>query len=374
MYLSALRNADRLELDLIGHWRVRNLVELERELAQTPLDGAHEIVIGTQHLEALDLSGSWALREFLKRARGSGVPVRFREQPPEQLHLIDETLGEAPAERPPPPPDELALFEEPVEALGRRVVRGAHDVMSGLAFLGRLASTALGVLIGQRRLRPTAIARHVYDTGITALPIVSLIAFLISVIIAYMSAQQLQKFGAEIFVVDLVTIGVLRELAVLLTAIILAGRSGSAFAAEIGAMQLNEEVDALSAMGVDPFEALVLPRLAGLTIALPLLTVVADVIGLTGGALLCRFLLEIPLPQYLSRVNESIAPTTFWVGIIKAPVFAILIGLAGTYRGMQVQGSSRELGRLTTVAVVQAIFLVIFADALFAVLFLELDI
>lgn len=139
-------------------------------------------------------------------------------------------------------------------------------------------------------------------------------------------------------------------------------------------MQLNEEVDALSAMGVDPFEALVLPRLAGITIALPLLTVVADVIGLIGGALLCRFLLDIPLPQYLTRVNESIAPTTFWVGIFKAPVFAILIGLAGTYRGMQVQGSSRELGRLTTVAVVEAIFLVILADALFAVLFLEINI
>jgi phospholipid/cholesterol/gamma-HCH transport system permease protein len=374
VYLSALRNADRLELDLIGQWRVRNLAELERELAQTSLDGAHEVVIGTQRLEALDLSGGWVLRDFLQRARGSGVQVRFLDHPPEQLHLVEETLGDAPVERPPPAPDELTLLEEPVEALGRRVVRGARDVRSGLAFLGRIATTALGVLIGRRRLRPTAIARHVYDTGITALPIVALIAFLISVIIAYMSAQQLQKFGAEIFVVDLVTIGVLRELAVLLTAIILAGRSGSAFAAEIGAMQLNEEVDALSAMGVDPFEALVLPRLAGITIALPLLTVVADVIGLIGGALLCRFLLEIPLPQYLSRVNESIAPTTFWVGIFKAPFFAILIGLAGTYRGMQVQGSSRELGRLTTVAVVQAIFTVILADALFAVLFLELDI
>jgi phospholipid/cholesterol/gamma-HCH transport system permease protein len=214
----------------------------------------------------------------------------------------------------------------------------------------------------------------VYDTGITAVPIVSLIAFLISVIIAYMGAQQLIDFGAEIYVVDLVTIGVLRELGVLLTAIIVAGRSGSAFAAEIGAMRLNEEVDALHATGVDPIEVLVLPRIIGLVIALPLLTVVADAVGLTGGALLCRWLIDMPLTQYVQRVNESIASTTFWVGIIKAPVFAVLIAMAGTYRGMQVRGSSRELGRLTTVAVVQAIFLVILADALFAVLFMELDI
>jgi phospholipid/cholesterol/gamma-HCH transport system permease protein len=214
----------------------------------------------------------------------------------------------------------------------------------------------------------------VYDTGITAIPIVGLIAFLISVIVAYMSAQQLRSFGAEIFVVDLVTIGVLRELAVLLTSIIVAGRSGSAFAAELGSMKLNEEVDALYATGVNPFEALVLPRVLGLVIALPLLTVIADLIGLMGGALLCRFLLDMPLTQYVNRVNEAISPTTFWVGLIKAPVFAVLIATAGCYRGMQVRDSSRELGRLTTVAVVQAIFLVILADALFAVLFMELDI
>jgi phospholipid/cholesterol/gamma-HCH transport system permease protein len=139
-------------------------------------------------------------------------------------------------------------------------------------------------------------------------------------------------------------------------------------------MKLNEEVDALYATGVDPFEALVLPRVLGLVIALPLLTILADVVGLAGGALLCRFLLDMPLTQYITRVQESIQPTTFWVGVIKAPVFAVLIAMAGCYRGMQVRDSSRELGRLTTLAVVQAIFMVIFADALFAVLFLEIDI
>jgi phospholipid/cholesterol/gamma-HCH transport system permease protein len=153
-----------------------------------------------------------------------------------------------------------------------------------------------------------------------------------------------------------------------------AGRSGSAFAAEIGSMKLNEEVDALKATGVDPFEALVVPRVYGLIIALPLLTVISDAMGLAGGALLCRYLLDMPLTQYMERVNDSIASTTFWVGIVKAPVFAVLIAMAGVYRGMQVRDSSRELGRLTTMAVVQSIFLVILADALFAVLFMALDI
>jgi phospholipid/cholesterol/gamma-HCH transport system permease protein len=261
-----------------------------------------------------------------------------------------------------------------VSALGQTVVDRLRGGRRALEFVGESTLRFLAAVVLPRRWRPISVARHVYDTGITAIPIVALIAFLISVIIAYMGAQQLQKFGADIFVVDLVTVGVLREMGVLLTAIIVAGRSGSAFAAEIGAMQLNEEVDALKAIGVVPNEVLVLPRVLGLVVALPLLTVIADGVGLAGGALLCSFLLDMPLVQYVQRMQEAIGPWTFWVGIIKAPVFALLIAAAGTYCGMQVRGSSRELGRLTTVAVVMAIFLVILADALFAVLFMEIGI
>ncbi|HTV78548.1 MAG TPA: MlaE family lipid ABC transporter permease subunit [Steroidobacteraceae bacterium] len=371
MYLESRRTAQGIELHLTGSWRVTHLDALERELAAVPCGGGEHILIDAAAVEALDLSASLKLRDFLGRAAAAGASVEFAGAPPEQLALI-ASVGAAPAAHPGlPGPHHI---EEPVEALGRRVVGGWDDLVSGLAFLGRIAVTAFGAWCAPRRLRPISIARHIYDTGITAIPIVTLIAFLISVIVAYMSAQQLARFGAELFVVDLVTIGVLRELGVLLTAIIVAGRSGSAFAAEIGAMHLNAEVDALRAIGVDPFEALVLPRVLGLTIALPLLAVIADAVGLTGGALLCRYLLDIPLPQYLTRMNEAIAPTTFWVGVVKAPVFGMLIGLAGTYRGMQVRGSSRELGRLTTVAVVQAIFVVLLADALFAVLFMAMDI
>jgi phospholipid/cholesterol/gamma-HCH transport system permease protein len=376
MLVEVRRSEQGLELELIGEWRVLQLAQIDAALSAVDLANVRRAFISTKRLTALDLSSAWRLREFLHHASHSRVDVAFRETPPDQLRLIDSTLQIIPADPPKHGAEHgfEALTEHGLFEIGLHSVRAWRDVIATLAFLGRISTTAGKALTSFKRLRPISIARHVYDTGVTAMPITALIAFLISVIIAYMSAQQLRRFGAEIFVVDLVTIGVLREMGVLLTAVIVAGRSGSAFAAELGSMQLNEEVDALYAMGVDPYEALVLPRLLGLMIALPLLTIIADIIGLLGGALLCRYLLDIPLTQYVTRVSEAISPTTFWVGLLKAPVFALLIGMAGVYRGMQVRDSSRELGRLTTVAVVQSIFLVILADALFAVLFMEMGI
>jgi len=372
MSVEVRRTGEGLELELTGEWVAERFAALETGLASVDLAAAQQLSIGTRRLTALDLSGAWVLRRFVRRARAAGAAVRFLGTQPDQLRLLDETLkeeGPGAGGRSPAP-----AGPQPLAAIGRIAVSAGRDLYRALAFGGRVSATLVASLPQPRRLRPISIARHVYDTGITAMPIVALIAFLISVIIAYMSARQLANLGADIYVVDLVTIGVLRELGVLLTAIIVAGRSGSAFAAELGSMRLNEEVDALTATAVDPFEVLVVPRVLGLVIALPLLTIIADLVGLTGGALLCRYLLDMPLTQYATRVEEAIAPTTFWVGVIKAPVFALLIGLAGCYRGLEVRGSARELGRLTTVAVVQAIFMVILADALFAVLFMELDI
>jgi phospholipid/cholesterol/gamma-HCH transport system permease protein len=385
MVVEVRRSEQSLELDLTGEWRALELARIDAALAAIDLTGARRVVISTPRLGALDLSGAWRLREFIRAAHAAGAEVTFAGSPPDQLRLIDQTLTDGAPGEPQAAVNASSGSEarhsslrepaiRPLAFVGRLSVLFGRDVVEGLAFLGRVSVTFVRALARIRRLRPISVARHVYDTGITAMPIISLIAFLISVIIAYMSAQQLRGFGAEIFVVDLVTIGVLRELGVLLTSIIVAGRSGSAFAAEIGSMKLNEEIDALVATGVDPFEALVLPRVLGLIITLPLLTIIADIIGLMGGALLCRYLLDMPLTQYVNRVNEAISPSTFWVGLIKAPVFALLIAMAGAYRGMQVRDSSRELGRLTTVAVVQAIFMVILADALFAVLFMEIDV
>jgi phospholipid/cholesterol/gamma-HCH transport system permease protein len=370
MHLHAERNGDVLEVELAGAWRGAELSDIDAELGAQPFAGVRILRVSVPESVALDLAGAWRLREWMKAAEAAGLAVEFVGDVPRQLALIDSTLE---GKRTTPRSSSESEFQ-PVSRLGRLVWRRWGDFKVALDFIGHTAMTWLRASTSWRRMRPISIARHLYETGLTAIPIVSLIAFLITVIIAYIAAQYMREYGAEIYVVDLITISVLRELAVLLTAIIVAGRSGSAFAAEIGAMKLNEEVDALHAIGVDPHEVLVLPRVVGLVIALPLLTVIADLVGMTGGALLCHWLLDMPLVLFLERAQDSIAPTTFWVGIIKAPVFALLIALTGTYRGLQVRDSSRELGRLTTTAVVQSIFLVLLADALFAVAFWMLDI
>ena len=379
MYLTARRAADQLELTLSGEWRALRFADIETELSAVDVTGVRRVTVAAGQAQ-LDLTGAWLLRDFVDRTRAGGASVEFQGGEPPTLELVERCKsGQIPAHAHAHLPLHLHLHDleaapaHAVEGVGRHAVRALQSIDGGLSFIGRI-SVAFAHAWSTLRLRPVSVARHIYDTGVTAVPIVSLIAFLISVILAYMGAQQLRKFGADIFVVDLVTVGVLRELGVLLTAIIVAGRSGSAFAAEIGAMQLNEEIDALHAIGVDPIEVLVLPRLFGLVIALPLLTLVADLIGLVGGGLLCHALLDMPLVQYLNRAQSAIASTTFWVGIIKAPVFACLIAISGCYCGMRVRGSSRDLGRLTTLAVVQSIFFVILVDALFAVLFMELDV
>ncbi|HJS21463.1 MAG TPA: MlaE family lipid ABC transporter permease subunit [Steroidobacteraceae bacterium] len=374
MFLDSNTDRGALTLHVRGRWLIENLAAIEAEFAQVDVTRARTVAIDASRLEELDLSGGWALHQRIELFRERGIAVDWKPDPPAQVRFIEGAIARAREQAAQAPVDEALDFAQPVRALGRWTVGMAGTLRAGLGFLGRICVVLGSALLSFRRLRLTAVARHVYDTGVSAIPIVSLIAFLISVIIAYMGANELRRFGAEIFVVDLVTIGVLRELGVLLTAIIVAGRSGSAFAAEIGVMKLDDEVDALVAIGTNPIEVLVVPRILGLVISLPLLTVIADAVGLTGGGILCYYLVDIPPAQYIERVQQAIAPTTFWVGIIKAPVFAFLIGFIGAARGMQVRESSRELGRLTTVAVVQSIFLVILADALFAVVFLELDI
>ena len=373
MHLESHDTAEDRLLALDGRWTVENVSTLEKTVAGAATAGPAGVTIDTAGVEALDLTGAWLLRSLEGRLAAAGTRVSWRPARPEQLAFIDEAVRRGPTLH-----EEheyrLSAMVVPLQTVGRLTIKARNDLIEHLAMFGAVVTVLLRALFSPKRLRLPSVVRHVYETGVSAIPIVALIAFLIAVIVAYIGAQQLTKFGGEIFVVDLVTISVLRELGVLLTAIIVAGRSGSAFAAEIGVMKLNDEVDALRAIGMDPVEVLIAPRVLGLVIALPLLTVVADGMGLAGGALLSWSLVDITFTQYVERVNESISATTFWVGIIKAPVFAWVIALVGTMRGMQVRGSSRELGRLTTVAVVQSIFMVILFDAVFAVIFMELDI
>ena len=269
MLIEVRRSDQGLEIDLTGEWRALELAKIDAALAGVDLENAQRLSVGTKGLTALDLSGAWRLREFLNQARASGAEVQFRGTPPDQLRLIDATFrGDVPVPCKDEKETELgieALTEAGLKEIGLYSVREWRDLMAALAFMGRVFATVGRAATSLKRLRPISVTRHVYDTGITAVPIAALIAFLISVIIAYMSAQQLRRFGAEIFVVDLVTIGVLREMGVLLTSIIVAGRSGSAFAAEIGVHETQRggrraECD----RAWIPIEALVLPRLLGL--------------------------------------------------------------------------------------------------------------
>lgn len=372
MLIESHRTGDALTLRLSGAWRIDNVAEIEAALQDVDAAVRGRVLVDCTDVESVDLSGAWLLQKRIEQARANGARVELVGKVPEHFEFIRGVV-ERGAEGEPVPEKTGGTFHDAIVWVGRMSVMQAKQARQALVFLGRMAVTGLRALRSLQHVRGPSIARHVYETGIQAIPIVALIAFLISVIVAYLGAQQLQQFGAEIFTVDLVAISVLREMGVLLTAIIVAGRSGSAFAAEIGVMRLNDEIDALQSMGVDYFEVLVLPRIIGLVIALPLLTIVADAMGLAGGALLSSWLLDISLSQFIPRLQDALAPTTFWAGLIKAPVFATLIAMVGCYRGLQVRDSSRELGRLTTVAVVQSIFLVIFADAIFAVVFVELD-
>jgi phospholipid/cholesterol/gamma-HCH transport system permease protein len=358
------------QLHLIGDWSLSAMAQIEMQLRALPGTPRGTLLCDWTRAVAPGIGPVWAVLMRLADLESARLNIRHTGDPPHFLPLLQQLMAHSHAAPAVPGAPHVGGV---IGALGRwAVLQGTH-ARGVVGFFGRMVSVLGEAFTRPRALRPSSLARHIYETGITAIPIVSLIAFLISVIVAYLGAQQLNRFGADIFVVDLVTISVLREMGVLLTAIIVAGRSGSAFAAEIGVMQLNEETDALRAMGMNPIELLVVPRVIALIIVMPCLTVIADAMGLAGGGLLCLVNLHIPLPQFVSRLRESLSPTTFWSGLIKAPVFAILIAMVGTYRGMQVRDSARELGRLTTVAVVQSIFFVILADALFAVLFVQID-
>jgi phospholipid/cholesterol/gamma-HCH transport system permease protein len=362
----------RRRIGLAGRWTMDRVDGLARAIGPAAAGGPAAVEIDTAGVESLDLTGAWLLHSLEARLAKAGAAITWLPARPQPLAFVDELLAGAPAAAAPEAP-RAPLVTRPLHRVGRLTVGFRRSLLDHLSLLGGIVAVTGRACLSPRRFRLASIVRHVYDTGVTAVPIVALIAFLIAVIVAYIGAQQLRVYGGEIYVADLVTVSVLRELGVLLTAIIVAGRSGSAYAAEIGVMQLNDEVDALRAIGLDPVEVLVLPRVLGLVLALPLLTVVADAMGLAGGALLTWSLVDMTFAQYWDRVNESIAPTTFWAGMLKAPVFAFVIALVATLRGLQVRDSSRELGRLTTVAVVQSIFLVILIDALFAVLYMEID-
>lgn len=359
-----------LHLSLQGGWTFDQAEEIRAALVAVVPSVSH-ITISAQAVSHLDVTTAWLVYRQAQVWQKQGREVSFRHFPQEYLGYF----GRAEDGEPPLPgirQRAVAAITDPLRLLGKKVFRLLHLWRSGITFFGHSLEALFFSLLAPHLFRTRSVLHHVFTTGVSAIPIVGLIACLISIVITYQGGGQLRDLGAEIYTVDMVVISVLRELGVLLTAIMVAGRSGSAFAAEIGLMKTNQEVDALRVMGSDPFMILVVPRLIALVIALPLLTLLADIVALAAAAMISSTILDISFVQFYTRVETNIEFRTFAAGIIKAPFFAVVIALIGCWQGMRVSGSSESLGKHTTQAVVDSIFLVLMLDALFSILFYRL--
>ncbi|WP_066555679.1 ABC transporter permease [Croceicoccus bisphenolivorans] len=269
-------------------------------------------------------------------------------------------------------PHRARLLERVPEAVGERVAEMGTGVKDMVGFLGTTIAAFGSLIRHPRRFPHLALVHQIELVGVSSLGIIGLMSFLIGIVVAQQGAVQLQQFGAEIYTINLTGRLTLRELGVLMTAIMVAGRSGSAFAAQIGTMKLTEEVDAMRTIGVSPMERLVVPRILAAVLMMPVLGFYSSVIAIIGGAFIANFALDIPFWTFLSRIREVVPMTDLWVGLVKAPVFGLIVAMSGCYQGMQVSGNAEEVGLRTTLAVVQAIFMVIVLDAFFAVFFTEI--
>ena len=371
-WLEERLEGDSLTVSAGGDWRVATLAEVDPRIREAGARPARAARIDLSAVEMMDTAGAWAIYRTVRDWRARGVSVEFVGAKPIHASMLERIAA---SDR-----EQNLVRDEPhpvmamIERTGRAMHLMCQEAAALLSFLGATVVTLLRVLVRPGRIRFVSLVSHIERVGLNAMPIVGLLSFLIGVVLAYQGADQLRQFGAEIFTVNLLGVAILREMGILLTAIIIAGRSGSAFTAQIGTMQVNQEVDAMRTLGLDPIEVLVLPRVMALLIALPLLTVFADLAGIAGGLVMSMVMLDISFVQFVQRFQTSIGLSTFWVGIIKAPVFGFIIALVGCREGMAVSGSAESVGRQTTRSVVIAIFLVIVFDAFFSILFSYLGI
>ena len=356
---------------LAGDLRTQSLDRVEAGFAAQKPNG-QDVIVDMSQVESLDTGGAWLVANLVQRMGSEGAQAQLEGLAPAHSSLIEtvsHNISEVTGEELPP-----HGFVNWVARIGQKTLGAWQDTLSIIGFLGLTLHRLVRTLIMPWRLRRAALVSQMEQVGFKALPIVSLMGFLIGVVLAFQGATQLKQFGAEIFVVELISISILRELGILLTAIIVAGRSGSAFTASIGSMKVQEEIDAMRTLGLDPIEVLVIPRVLALLIMLPILGFVADMAGLIGGALMSWIDLGVSPGMFLTRLKENTGVAQLAVGMIKAPFFALVIGVIACWQAMQVKGSSESVGQRTTASVVQSIFMVIAIDALFSIFFSELGI
>jgi len=360
-----IQRAGKPVIEVAGTWTVFSLRGIRR-MAEKALAaagaGKADRIVDAKKVERLDTAGAL---EILLLAGGPEARIETADKAHADLFkVVQDNMCEAPPER------HASWVAQWLEEIGRNTVDFYRQGVNLASFFGEILVTFVEACVHPKRFRPNAVVRQMYEVWIRALVIVGVLTFLIGVVIAYQGVQQLRQFGAETFTVEAVGIGIFRELGVLLTAIIVAGRSGSAFTAQIGTMQVNQEVDAMRTIGLNPIEWLVLPRITALVISMPLLAFWGNMTGLLGGAVACTVYLDFTFVQFFERLRDTVGAWHFYVGMIKAPVFGAVIAIIGCFEGLQVRGSAESVGQLTTKSVVEAIFCVIVLDAIFSIIFL----
>lgn len=363
---SALR-----EVGLSGDWTIPSATRLEAQIRAIDPGKAKPTIIDFSEISRLDTLGAWLILGLRKLYEDAGSKVSIRGLSADNEAFLERIGKSTPAPHEVPP--EKSLLISQLEQIGLATVRIMSNLGAFLGFNGLVYARLLGAIRKPKRIRLTPLFYQMEQVGWNALPVVGTIAFLIGAVIVNQGAIQLRQFGADVFVIDMLAISHFRELGVLLTAIIIAGRSGSAFTAQIGSMVLHEEIDAMKTIGLHPIDTLVLPRFLALVLIFPVLTFFADLMGALGGGIMAWATLDIAPGAFIQRLNEAMLTSTFLVGLIKSPFFGSVIALSGCYEGLSVSGSAESVGEHTTQSVVQSIFLVIVLDALFAVFFTAVD-
>jgi phospholipid/cholesterol/gamma-HCH transport system permease protein len=364
---SSQRLGDAVTLDLGGRWTVdATAIEARADALVAESHGARQVILDLGRITRLDTAGAWVIDRARQTLNANGIDAKFQSVRPEYEILLHEARFRAVAV---PPRRKGSYLIELLADTGKTVVNAGADLYRGVGFLGEVVAAIGKSLVSLSHFRGTSLIFHMESIAFRGAPIIALINFLAGAIVAQQGIFQLRRFGATILVVDLIGILMLRELGVLLTAIMTAGRSGSAITAELGSMKLREEIDALIVLGLRPTNILIVPRVLALVISLPLLTVVADLAGIFGGLLVSWVYEGITPRGFLSELQEAIWSHTFFSGIIKAPFMALVIGLISCTEGLAVAGSAESLGRRVTSSVVKSIFMIVVVDGLFAMFF-----
>lgn len=358
---------DSVTAVLSGDWTATQIGDAGLRLAEA-LQGIDGEVLDMGRVRRLDTAGAYAV----VRAAGDDYDLSRVTARKEHLKLV--TLVAEAHRIPPVVSKEPRDFHDLTIRIGRGVVDLGLEAWDTLGFLGHLLVVVGRSILNPRRIRLAPVFSLMERAGLDAIPIVATTSFFIGAVVGLLGANMLQQFGAQVFAVELIGIAVLREFNIIITAVLLAGRSASAFAAEIGSMKMNQEIDAMKVLGVDPFEALVFPRFAALLLTIPLLTFVATLAGLFGGLVVTWSVLDLGPAFFLQRIVDNVGATQFWVGLSKAPVMAAVIAGIGCRQGLEVGGDVESLGRRVTAAVVHAIFAIIMIDAVFALIYMELEI